>query len=322
MTRPVATLPEPAADGVLPVDKPAGPTSHDVVALARRALRTRRIGHTGTLDPFATGLLLLCVGQATRIAEYLSGMDKRYRATVRLGVTTDTDDDTGGVTAVADTAAVTRHGVEQALAPLRGAVLQTPPQYSAKKRDGERAYTAARQGRTVVLDPVAVHVHELTIVAFDPPRVELEVLCSSGTYIRAIARDLGAALGVGGHLTALRRTAIGPHTVDGALPLESLADEAAVQAALLPAIHALPHLPRIELGDEAAASVRHGRRVRVDAGAGAAPRADAGAHAEAHAGAHAEAHGGPRIVVMACGGALLGIGEVVDGVLHPRKVFL
>jgi tRNA pseudouridine(55) synthase len=148
-TRPVTTPPDPLIHGVLPVDKPAGPTSHDVVALARRALRTRRIGHTGTLDPFATGLLLLCVGHATRIAEYLSGMDKRYSATVRLGVATDTDDSTGTVTARADTSAITTTLVEQALAPFRGAVLQTPPQYSAKKRGGERAYTAARQGRAV-----------------------------------------------------------------------------------------------------------------------------------------------------------------------------
>jgi tRNA pseudouridine55 synthase len=307
--RPVTTPPDPLIHGVLPVDKPAGPTSHDVVALARRALRTRRIGHTGTLDPFATGLLLLCVGHATRIAEYLSGMDKRYSATVRLGVATDTDDHTGTVTAEADTSAVTAALVEQALARFRGAVLQTPPQYSAKKRDGERAYTAARQGRVVSFEPVPVHIHELTLVSLEPPVVGLEVLCSSGTYIRSIARDLGSALGVGGHLTALRRTAIGPHSVATALSLDRLAVPGAVEAALLPVIAALPHLPRIDLDDDTAAAVGHGRRVRLaDAGL---PAPEAGPDSTA----------APHPVLMTAGGALLGIAELRAGVLHPRKVF-
>jgi tRNA pseudouridine55 synthase len=306
----VTTSPEPAIHGVLPVDKPAGPTSHDVVALARRALHTRRIGHTGTLDPFATGLLLLCVGHATRIAEYLSGMDKRYRAMVRLGIATDTDDHTGVVTAEADASAVTLSAVESALAPLRGAVLQTPPQYSAKKRAGERAYTAARQGREVVLSPVPVLVHELTILSFEPPFVELEVLCSSGTYIRSIARDLGVALGVGGHLTALRRMAIGPHAVTAALPVDRLAETGAAQRALLPIMAALPHLPRVDLDVETVAAVRHGRRVRLG-------NADIASAGEVGNEGQADQH----IVVMAAGDTMVGIGAVTAGVLHPRKVF-
>jgi tRNA pseudouridine55 synthase len=309
-TRPVTTPPDPLIHGVLPVDKPAGPTSHDVVALARRALHTRRIGHTGTLDPFATGLLLLCVGHATRIAEYLSGMDKRYSATVRLGAATDTDDSTGTVTARADTSAITATLVEQALAPFRGAVLQMPPQYSAKKRGGERAYTAARQGRAVSLEPVPIHIHELALVSLELPVVELDVLCSSGTYIRSIARDLGSALGVGGHLTALRRTAIGPHSVAAALSLDRLSVLDAVHEALLPVMSALPHLPRMDLDDDTAAAVGHGRRVRL---------ADAGLVAP-EAGADNAAT--PQPVLMTAGGALLGVGELRAGVLHPRKVFM
>jgi tRNA pseudouridine55 synthase len=285
-------------DGVLPVDKPAGPTSHDVVAQSRRALGTRRIGHTGTLDPFASGLLLLCVGQATRLAEYLTGMDKRYHAVVQLGAATDTDDHTGAIIAEADATGLTAADVEQALRPLRGEVLQTPPLYSAKKREGERAYAAAREGRALVLEPVRVRIHELVLRSWEPPRAELEVHCSSGTYIRAIARDLGRALGVGGHLLELRRTAIGPHAVDGALRLEELGSTERVARALIPPLEALPGMPRIRLDDAAVAAVRQGRRVRAADGPAAAPT-----------------------VLMVHAGMLIGIGAVQDGVLHPKKVF-
>jgi tRNA pseudouridine55 synthase len=283
--------------GLLPVDKPAGPTSHDIVALARRALGTRRIGHTGTLDPFASGLLLLCAGNATRIAEYLTGMDKRYLATVRLGVATDTDDHTGAVIAESDAAGITADEVEQALQPLRGAVLQVPPRYSAKKREGERAYSAARAGRPVLLDPVQVRVHELVLLSFEPPLARVEVLCSSGTYIRAIARDLGEALGVGGHLTALRRTAVGPHTLDRAISTADLAEPETARAALVPIGEALPHVPVVQLDAGQAAAVRHGRRVRVD---GAAEG---------------------MVLMQSAGDEAVGIGHVDGGVLQPRKVF-
>jgi tRNA pseudouridine55 synthase len=296
--------PEPAG-GVLPVDKPVGPTSHDAVAMARRALRTRRIGHTGTLDPFASGLLLLCVDRATRIAEYLTGMDKRYSATIRLGETTDTDDLTGALLAAADASAVGQDAVERALEPLRGALLQLPPRYSAKQRGGERAYVAARQGRELALDPVPVHVHELRLLSFELPLLHVEVHCSSGTYIRALARDLGEALGVGAHLVALRRTAIGPHALEGALSLDGLGDADAVAGAMMTSLDALRHLPRVELDDEAAAAVRHGRRI-------AAPT-DIAAH-----GTRSVAGAGP--IVLAAGGALLGIAELCDGMLQPRKV--
>jgi tRNA pseudouridine55 synthase len=289
-------MPEAVPDGVLRVDKPAGPTSHDAVNRARQSLGTRRIGHTGTLDPFASGLLMLCAGSATRVAEYLSGLDKEYVATVRLGVTTDTDDLTGAPVAEADAGAVTRGDVERALDALRGSVLQVPPRYSAKKRGGERAYAAARQGRELELDPVSVTVHRLDIIAFRPSETDLIVRCSSGTYIRAIARDLGAALGVGAHLTALRRTAIGPHTVAGALSFDELADRARATAALQPTLTALAHLPRHDVDAGDAVDIRHGRAVRVEGADDAA------------------------VVAIAADGRLLGIGEVQGGLLRPRKV--
>ncbi|MBR9990860.1 MAG: tRNA pseudouridine(55) synthase TruB, partial [Gemmatimonadetes bacterium] len=192
-------------EGVLPIDKPVGPTSHDMVARARRVLGTRRIGHTGTLDPMASGLLLLCIGRATRIAEYLTGMDKRYSAVVRLGVSTDTDDAAGSVIAEHPVAGITEADVERALDRQRGDISQIPSSYSAKKVGGERAYAMARQGREVNLEAVPVSIRELTVTRFDLPDIHIDVTCSSGTYIRAIARDLGADLGVGAHLTALRR---------------------------------------------------------------------------------------------------------------------
>jgi tRNA pseudouridine55 synthase len=288
---------ESGMNGVLPVDKPAGPTSHDIVATARRTLGVRRVGHTGTLDPFASGLLLLCFGQATRIAEYLTGLDKRYRATVRLGTATDTDDLTGAVTASADPAGIGSHDVEAALAGLRGSVLQVPPQYSAKKVAGERAYAAARQGREVRLRPVAVTIHELHLTAFRSPDADIEVLCSSGTYIRAIARDLGDALGVGAHLTALRRTAIGSYHVDSAVTPGDFDRPGAAAAAIVPTAAALRHLPRFSLEEGQAGELRHGRTIHV----GAVPDAP--------------------VVVAAVGSEAVAIGECAAGVFRPRKVF-
>jgi tRNA pseudouridine55 synthase len=296
-------------DGVLRVDKPAGPTSHDAVAAVRRALRTRRVGHTGTLDPFASGLLLICAGSATRAAEYLSGLDKRYTATVRLGVATDTDDLTGAVTAVQDAGSVTAEAVERALAPLRGAVLQRPPAYSAKKRAGERAYAAARAGRPLDLEPVAVLIHELRIRSFDGPDVRLDIRCGSGTYIRAIARDLGEALGTGGHLTELRRTAVGSHSVEDAVPLEALDDAGRVAAAMMSTATALRHLPQVELDAAQCATVRHGRPLLLEeqedpSGPSGDPAAAAG-----------------EVVVLTSGGAVVAIGARTGARVQPRKVF-
>lgn len=286
--------------GVLPVDKPEGVTSHDVVAAARRALGTRRIGHTGTLDPFASGLLLLCVGPATRLAEYLIGLPKAYRATLRLGITTDTDDRTGEV--VEESAGwqgLSREAVEAALETQRGRIRQVPPAYSAKKVAGRRAYDRARRGETVELAPVEVEIYRLEVVSIDLPEVVFEVECSSGTYIRAIARDVGAVLGVGGHLATLRRTRIGRHDVQDAVPLSRLDDASAVQSAWLSPLDALSHMPRIDVDAEDAAALRNGRRIRR-------PDRDA-----------------PEYVPLAIAyqEELLAVGDIEEGRLRPRKVF-
>jgi tRNA pseudouridine55 synthase len=296
-------------DGVLPVDKPVGPTSHDVVVSARRALGTRRIGHTGTLDPFASGLLLLCIGRATRIAEYISGLDKRYTALVRLGIATDTDDLTGSVTATRDPAGVSRAALEEALTAQRGPVLQRPPTYSAKKLGGERAYALARQGRDIELEPVPVEIRELRVTRFELPDVELEIECSSGTYIRAIARDLGDALGVGAHLVALRRTRVGGHHVESALTLDRLDDPAVVRAALIQPLDALAAMPRVDVGPDDAVSIRHGRALRAaDVSVGPGGAAGTG--------------NAPVRVALAADGDLLAIAEADGQWLRPKKVFL
>lgn len=283
-------------EGVLRVDKPVGPTSHDVVSMARRALGVRRIGHTGTLDPFASGLLLLCVGPATRVAEYLTGMDKVYEATALLGVATDTEDREGEVISRSDGwRQVTRTSLEAALTDLTGELLQVPSRFSAKKVGGVAAHRLARRGQDVDLPPNRITVYSLDVVAFDAPEVRLRVHCSSGTYVRSLARDLGAALGVGAHLTALRRTAVGRFTVSGAVDLEGLAHPDRVAAASLTAREALSDLPRVELDAAGARAVGHGRTV-------ATPLPE----------------GGP---VTACqGDVLVAIGAVEGGLFRPRKV--
>lgn len=244
------------------MDKPAGPTSHDVVAQARRALGTRRIGHTGTLDPFASGLLLLCVGWATRLAEYLVGLPKTYRATARLGISTTTDDVAGEVVAASERwRELTAAEIEAALLAQSGTLLQRPPDFSAKKVGGERMYQRARRGEPVQHEPVSVRVHRIEVLALDLPDVEFEVECSSGTYIRAIARDVGGTLGTGAHLTALRRTRIGTQDVGVAVPLDRLGDEETVRARWLTPLAALAHLPIVEVDEGEAAELANGAAV-------------------------------------------------------------
>lgn len=285
-------------DGILLVDKPEGPTSHDVVDWVRRALGTRRVGHTGTLDPFASGLLLLCVGRATRLAEYVLALPKTYRAIVRLGEQTDTDDRTGQPIARSDAwRALTVDQVRAALDRQRGTFVQVPPVYSAKKVGGERAYARARRGEAVERRPVPVTIERIDLLAFEPPDVEIELTCSSGTYVRAVARDLGSDLGVGGHLRALRRTRIGPWSVDGALRQADLADPDKVRAALLPPVFAVAHLPHVHLTDELAARVRQGGDVP----------------------APPDVQQGP-VALLGRNGELLGIGSADGRVLRPRKI--
>lgn len=284
--------------GVLPVDKPVGVTSHDVVAAARRALGERRIGHTGTLDPFASGLLLVCIGEATRLAEYLVGMDKTYDAGVRIGVATNSGDLEGEVISSSDEwQGVSRADIEAALAALRGVLEQLPPRLSAKKVGGVPAHRRVRRGEDVTLRPQTVTVHELEVTGFDLPEVGLRIRCSSGTYVRALARDLGEALGVGAHLAKLRRTAVGPFLVDGALTRDALVDPERVRSAMLSPLEALEHLPRCDVGAEATADLGHGRPV------GALGEPDA------------------AVAVAACGDRLVAVGEIGEGRFRPRKVF-
>jgi tRNA pseudouridine55 synthase len=222
---------KPDADvppGLLLVDKAGGMTSHDVVARARRVLSVRRVGHAGTLDPMATGLLVLGVGTATRLLGHVGGHDKTYEATIRLGQSTVTDDREGGLLASTSTAGVDDDAVTAALAAQTGPLQQVPSSVSAVKVAGRRSYDRVRAGEEVALEPRAVTVHRLDVHRIARPEpdlidVDVTVVCTAGTYIRAIARDTGAALGVGGHLTALRRTASGPFSVADAAPVEEAA---------------------------------------------------------------------------------------------------
>lgn len=214
-------------DGLIVVDKPGGMTSHDVVSRIRRIAHTRRVGHAGTLDPMATGVLIIGVEKATKLLTYLVGSDKTYLGTIRLGQATVTDDAEGEVTATADASAVTEATVRAELAAMTGDIDQVPSAVSAIKVNGVRSYKRVRTGETVELAARRVTIRQIDVLAVRPGSVldvDVEVTCSSGTYIRAIARDLGARLGVGGHLTALRRTAVGSFEITDALTLERLAE--------------------------------------------------------------------------------------------------
>jgi len=220
-----------APDGLVVVDKPAGWTSHDVVARMRRLARTKKVGHAGTLDPMATGVLVLGIGRATRLLTYVVGADKEYTATIRLGVATTTDDAEGETGAVADASSVTRAAIDSGVAALTGPISQVPSSVSAIKVNGKRAYAMVRAGESVELAARPVTVRRFEVHAVRPATadgvavldVDVTVECSSGTYIRALARDLGDALGVGGHLTALRRTRVGGYSLDVARTLDELA---------------------------------------------------------------------------------------------------
>jgi tRNA pseudouridine55 synthase len=277
------------------VDKPAGLTSHDIVQQVRRKLGTRAVGHTGTLDPFATGLLLLLVGRATRLAQFLEAQPKTYLATARLGVRTTTDDLTGQVIGNSESGgSVPEHLVRTALAELEGVQLQQPPQYSAKHVGGERSYHKARRGEAVELADVSVTVHGIELVQYRPPCVSFRAQVSTGTYIRALARDLGERLGVGAHLTELRREAIGPLRVEDAVPLERIGRES-----LLSALALLGHLPSVELDQAGREDVAHGRAV-VD-GRAAGQR-------------------GSGAVALLAEGELVAVARTGEGVLYPTVV--
>ena len=246
--------------GLVVVDKPGAMTSHDVVARVRRLAGTRKVGHAGTLDPMATGVLVLATNRATRLLGHLTLTDKQYDATIRLGATTTTDDAEGEVLETRSTVELSEAAVRAALDAFVGEIDQVPSSVSAVKVAGKRAYARVREGEQVELPPRRVTIHSLEVSGLDLPEVRVSVHCSSGTYIRAIARDLGVALGVGGHLTALRRTTVGPFTLADAHTLEELADRWAV----IPiADAARTAFPSRDLDDERSADVRVGRGLDV-----------------------------------------------------------
>lgn len=244
---------------MLVVDKPSGPTSHDVVDRVRRELGERRVGHTGTLDPFATGVLPVCIGQATRLARFFTDGEKTYRATVRLGFATTTDDLTGEPLHEPRPVAVTDEALRAACGHLVGTLPQVPPAFSAKRIGGQRLYDLARAGRAVQREPVRVTVYAFDLLSRDQDLLDVEVRCAPGTYVRALARDLGEALGVGGHLTALRRTRSGGFGLDDAVPLDALEERRMIGLDAL-----LPDWPAVRLNPRGEAAVGHGRDVTPD----------------------------------------------------------
>jgi len=252
--------------GLVVVDKPGGMTSHDVVARVRRLARTRRVGHGGTLDPMATGVLVVAVGRATRLLTYVIGSDKSYAATIRLGASTVTDDAEGETVATADASSVTAERIAAELRPLTGEIDQVPSAVSAIKVDGKRSYARVRAGEQVELAARRVTVSRLDLLGSVRPHGELvdldvAVECSTGTYIRAIARDLGRALGVGGHLTALRRTAVGGFTLAEAVPLDELRDGDPVTMSVAEAARRCFPVRQVDAAEATALS--HGGRLRV-----------------------------------------------------------
>jgi tRNA pseudouridine55 synthase len=250
--------------GLLVVDKPVGPTSHQIVHVVRKGTGIRKVGHAGTLDPRASGVLVLCMGAATRLSEYLSASDKGYQAVVRFGEVTSTYDSDGEVIA-AGGAIPSRPAIEQALEGFRGRIEQTPPPFSAIKIQGRRAYQLARRGQPPVLAARPIEIRRLDLVDYTPPDLSLEVECSAGTYIRTLAHDLGQQLASGAHLRALRRTSSGHFRLDEAVSLSELeatfGEPPAWQRFLRPASEALRGMPIVQLGPDEVARLRTGSRL-------------------------------------------------------------
>jgi tRNA pseudouridine55 synthase len=327
-------------NGVLVVDKPAGPTSHDVVARVRRAIAISRIGHTGTLDPLATGVLPLVVGRATRLAQFLSASDKEYIADIRFGFTTETYDGEGPLMPAGFGSAATdpfelfedrpshvdrgwgvefergaSGAIDAVLAQFRGSYWQMPPPYSAKKVGGTPAYQLARRKKPVELKPVQVSVQALEVVAIEGDVLRVRIVCSSGFYVRTLAHDLGGRVGCGAYLAALRRTRAGSFTAREAVALDAVAAESFdALAHMIPLNRLLPDLPSVVLGEAGVRRIGHGNAVTLDhlADRGCAPPADAG--------------GGPppaKVRLLDESGALLGIAEWRPGaLLHPTIVLM
>ncbi|MDY7116290.1 tRNA pseudouridine(55) synthase TruB [Halomonas sp. SSL-5] len=256
-------------NGVLLLDKPAGMSSNHALQRARRLFQAQKAGHTGTLDPMATGLLPVCFGEATKFSAHLLASNKVYRTRVELGVVTDTGDAEGEVVERLAVPALTAAEVEAVLADFHGEIEQVPPMYSALKHQGRKLYELAREGKSVERAARRVTVYDARLVAFEGSAFELEVTVSKGTYVRTLAEDIGRALGSGAHISALRRLATGPFGAEGMLTLEALTalpDQDAREATLLPVDILAAHLPRLEVDAEAAQRLVHGQSARADAG--------------------------------------------------------
>ena len=288
-------------DGVLIVDKPSGPTSHDVVARVRRALKEKRIGHTGTLDPLATGVLALVIGRATRLASLLSSDRKSYVAGVRLGCATPTYDaaerQAEGL-APPPAPEVTAEEIEPLLADFRGTFMQAPPPYSAKKIGGVAAYRLARRDKAVQPASVEVTVDRLALLGLADGLLHLELTASAGFYVRSLAHDLGQRLGCGAHLETLRRTAAGAFTLEHAVPLDRIEGNPEAASLLVPLEDLLPHIPAVHLDEAGTRKASHGNTVTV-----AVPVTG-------------------RVRMVDTEGRLLGIAEAADGVLRPVIVLV
>lgn len=288
--------------GLLIVDKSVGPTSHRVVNLVRKGTGIRKVGHAGTLDPRASGVLVLCLGAATRLSEYLSTTNKRYTAVVRFGISTQTYDADGAVTAES-MIIPTLQEIEAALPSFRGSIQQVPPPYSAIKLQGKKAYELAREGQVPELEAREVVIHELELVSYEPPNLTLKIESSAGTYIRSLANDLGESLSTGAHLASLRRTKAGPFTIEEAVPLPELElsfDSGSWEQYIRPAKEALPDLPEIPMKPEEEALIFNGQPVPAGIGSSGMARA-IGTH-----------------------GDLIAILEFIEDQGHwqPRKVFM
>ena len=293
------------ADGILLLDKPRGITSNAALSRAKRVLGIRKAGHTGALDPLATGLLPLCFGQATKVSAFLLDADKGYCAEVKLGQTTASGDAEGEVIEQREVPRLDRAAIETVLDEFRGAIEQVPPMYSALKHKGKRLHELARAGIEVERKPRHVVIHRLDLVDFQAPRLGLQVVCSKGTYIRSLAMDIGARIGCGAHLGALRRESSGPFELAQAVTLETLQEMEADQARglLLPPDAALPHLPAVELDDDQATAIGHGKVVAIGSiASGQAPEG---------------------LVRIYRRGRFLGLGQIdSSGVLRVRRLFV
>jgi tRNA pseudouridine55 synthase len=286
------------AFGFLNIDKPVGLTSHTVVARVRQLTGIKRIGHAGTLDPLADGVLVLCVGAAARLSEYVMHTTKQYRARVHLGRVTDTYDAEGQIISECDVSGINLADVQNLLPRFTGEIEQLPPMYSAVKQGGRKLYELARAGQTVERQPRRVTVERLSVAGWHPPFVELDIVCSAGTYIRSLACDLGDALGVGASLAGLTRTASGSFRLESAVSLDSLLVSSDWRVHLITPAAALPHLPAVTVSADQANDLRHGRPVpasgTIDATIALAYTAD---------------------------GALVAVLQALTGLWKPQKVF-